>query len=60
MADANKSATLPRHQSNAGLEIANTGQTLSQRWLREFRIPTVREAQDAAVTPVRRHIDEYA
>ncbi len=60
MADANKSATLPRHQSSTGLESASTGQATSQRWLREFKMPTVREAHDTTMTPVRRHIDEYA
>jgi hypothetical protein len=60
MAEASKSTTLPRHQGNAAMDGTTAGQHAPQRWLREFRTPAVTEDHDAAMTPVRRHIDEYA
>jgi hypothetical protein len=60
MAEANKSTTLPRRQANAAGDNTTAAQQSSQRWAREFRTPATTEANDAAMTPARRHIDEYA
>lgn len=60
MTEASKSAILPRRQGNTAGDNTTTGQQSSQRWLREFRTPAATEDNDAAMTPARRHIDEYA